>query len=55
MISLAQSLEQGRLGSIISILWHFTYDDIKDDVDDEGQVFYTILFRRTILLDTIGV
>jgi hypothetical protein len=43
VITLAQWLEQGRLGSIILILWHFTYDDIKDDVDDERRVFYTII------------
>ncbi len=52
---LAQWLEQGRLGSINLILWHFTYSDTKDDVDDEGQVFYTILFLETILLDTVEV
>jgi hypothetical protein len=37
------------------ILWHFTYSDTRDDVDDEGQVFYTILSSGTILLDTIEV
>ncbi len=52
---LAQQLEQGRLGSIILVLWHFTYNDAKDDVDDEGRVFYTILFSGTILLDTVEV
>ena len=52
---LAQWLEQGRLGSIILVLWHFTYSDTKDDVDDRERVFYTILFLGTILLDTVEV
>ncbi len=55
MITLTQQLEQGRLGSIILVLWHFTYSDDKDDVENEGQVFYIILFLGMILLDTIGV
>jgi hypothetical protein len=55
VISLAQSLEQGRFGSIILILWHFTYDDNKSGVKDEELVFYAILFLGTILFDTIGI
>ncbi len=29
--------------------------DTKDDADDEGRIFYTILFLGTILLDTVEV
>ncbi len=35
---------RGLKGSIILILWHYTWDDDTNNIGVEGLVFYTILF-----------